>query len=90
MFEFMKEKKVLSTKDPDLCRLADDTLKEAGIATHVWESEEQPACGCGAKIDIRRVARKDHAMHPIHHISVSRKDAARAAKIIAALSKASS
>lgn len=28
MFEFMKEKEVLSTKDPDLCKLADDTLKK--------------------------------------------------------------
>ena len=68
----MAVKKVLvyQSKDEQDWEKAKGILAEGGIGFHDWASEEVGACGCGAKLDIRKFGRKEPIPTRIFHIEV--------------------
>ena len=66
----MAVKKVLvyQSKDEQDWEKAKGILAEGGIGFHDWASEEVGACGCGAKLDIRKFGRKEPIPTRIFHI----------------------
>lgn len=70
----MKQILVYQSKDEADYRKAQDLLAETGTACHAWETEEVSASGCGAKLDIRKVGRKEPIPTKIFHIEVDPAD----------------
>jgi len=80
----MAVKKVLvyQSKDEQDWEKAKGILAEGGIGFHDWASEEVGACGCGAKLDIRKFGRKEPIPTRIFHIEVEPVDGDAAKKLL--------
>jgi hypothetical protein len=80
----MAVKKVLvyQSKDEEDWKKAKGLLTEGGIPFNDWASEEVGACGCGAKLDIRKFGRKEPIPTRIFHIEVEPADGDVAKKLL--------
>ena len=78
---FERKALVYRSKDEADWRKARSLLEEAGVAFSSHETEEPPAAGCGARIDIRKAGKTGKVPDRIYRIEVAARDetAARSA-----------
>jgi hypothetical protein len=81
MFGF-GQKTVYRSYDAEEWKKCKELLTAAGIRVHAWVSEEQPACGCGPKIDVRKIARGTNELRKIYLLDVPAERAEEAEKCI--------
>ena len=71
---FERKALVYRSKDPEDFQRAKALLEEAGIAFSPYETEEAPAAGCGAKIDVRKYSGAPRVPDRIYRIEVAMAD----------------
>ncbi len=88
MWIFEKKETLLEGKNPEAISRAENILRDAGIRTNVWETQELPVGGCGAKMRPQDYAGKTKAPsteeRKIYHLEVKREDAEKARALLAA------